>query len=230
MYAKVIVDITHEKLDKVFEYSIPEELEGVLKVGTEVLVPFGRGNREMRGYIVGFSETPDYAPDQIKEILRYEEDKRAIESKLVALAAWMKEYYGGTMIQALKTVLPIKKIKKTIKKKRIRLLLTKEEGKEKMDFYLNKNQKARARALKGLLEQPEQDYELLTKKLSISSSVIRALKEQKVLEITEEQSFRNPVKYQKKEQKEIFFTLEQQRAVDTFKRDYDSRQFRTNYT
>ena len=102
-----------------------------------------------------------------------------------------------------------------------------EEGKEKMDFYLNKNQKARARALKGLLEQPEQDYELLTKKLSISSSVIRALKEQKVLEITEEQSFRNPVKYQKKEQKEIFFTLEQQRAVDTFKRDYDSRQFRT---
>ena len=131
MYAKVIVDITHEKLDKVFEYSIPEELEGVLKVGTEVLVPFGRGNRKMRGYIVGFSETPDYAPDQIKEILRYEEDKRAIESKLVALAAWMKEYYGGTMIQALKTVLPIKKIKKTIKKKRIRLLLTKEEGKEK---------------------------------------------------------------------------------------------------
>ena len=76
MYAKVIVDITHEKLDKVFEYSIPEELEGVLKVGTEVLVPFGRGNRKMRGYIVGFSETPDYAPDQIKEILRYEEDKR----------------------------------------------------------------------------------------------------------------------------------------------------------
>ena len=40
MYAKVIVDITHEKLDKVFEYSIPSELEGVLKVGLEVIVPF----------------------------------------------------------------------------------------------------------------------------------------------------------------------------------------------
>ena len=33
----------------------------------------------------------------------------AIEGKLVALAAWMKNHYGGTMIQALKTVLPIKK-------------------------------------------------------------------------------------------------------------------------
>ena len=31
-----------------------------------------------------------------------------IEAKLVALAAWMKKNYGGTMIQALKTVLPIK--------------------------------------------------------------------------------------------------------------------------
>ena len=32
----------------------------------------------------------------------------AIEARLIALAAWMKEQYGGTMIQALKTVLPIK--------------------------------------------------------------------------------------------------------------------------
>lgn len=227
MYAKVIVDITHEKLDKVFEYSIPESLSGMLKVGTEVIVPFGRGNRETRGYIVGFSESPDYAPEHIKDILRCEEDKRAIESKLVALAAWMKEYYGGTMIQALKTVLPIKKIKKTIKKKRIRLLLTKEEGKEKMDFYLNKNQKARARALLGLLEQPEQDYELLTKKLNISSSVIRALEEQGVLKITEEQSLRNPVKYQKKENRKVPFTSEQQNAVDIFKRDYSRGDFKT---
>ncbi|MEZ3434313.1 MAG: primosomal protein N' [Lachnospiraceae bacterium] len=227
MYAKVIVDITHEKLDKIFEYSIPGELEGMLKVGTEVLVPFGRGNREMRGYVVGFSDVPEYAPEQIKEILKCEEDKRAIESKLVALAAWMKETYGGTMIQALKTVLPIKTIKKTIKKKRIRLLLTKEEGKERMDFYLNKNQKARARVLAGLLEQPEQEYGLLTKKLNISPSVINALKEQGVLEITEEQAFRNPVKYQKKEEKEVLFTPEQKNAADTFKRDYDSGQFGT---
>ena len=57
MYAKVIVDITQEKLDKVFEYSIPSELEGVLKVGSEVIVPFGKGNRETNGYIVDLSET-----------------------------------------------------------------------------------------------------------------------------------------------------------------------------
>ena len=35
MYAKVIVDITHEKLDKIFEYRIPAELEERLHAGVE---------------------------------------------------------------------------------------------------------------------------------------------------------------------------------------------------
>ena len=46
MFADIIIDITHEKLDKVFQYRIPPELEGVLQVGMEVVVPFGKGNKE----------------------------------------------------------------------------------------------------------------------------------------------------------------------------------------
>ena len=109
MYANIIIDITHEKLDRVFQYSIPSELEGVLKTGMEVIVPFGKGNRETKGYVIGFCDRPDYDPSKIKSVSGISEDSVAIEAQLVALAAWMKEFYGGTMIQALKTVLPIKK-------------------------------------------------------------------------------------------------------------------------
>ena len=133
MYADVIIDITHEKLDKVFQYSIPSELEGMLEVGMEILVPFGRGNKETRGYIVGFSETADYDADKIKSVLKIADQRMAIESRLVALAAWMREYYGGTMIQALKTVLPIKKKEKEQEKRTIKLLLEHKEAKEKLD-------------------------------------------------------------------------------------------------
>ena len=56
-----------------------------------------------------FQRNSDYAPEKIKPILEIDEKGMAIESRLVRLAAWMKEAYGGTMIQALKTVLPIKK-------------------------------------------------------------------------------------------------------------------------
>ena len=68
MYADIIIDITHEKLDKVFQYSIPSRLEGMLEVGTEVVVPFGRGNKKTHGYVIAFSEKTDYDPVKIKEI------------------------------------------------------------------------------------------------------------------------------------------------------------------
>ena len=55
MYAEIIIDITHEKLDRTFEYKVPEELEGELAIGSSVLVPFGNGGKVRQGFIVGFS-------------------------------------------------------------------------------------------------------------------------------------------------------------------------------
>ena len=133
----------------------------------------------------GFSETCDYDLSKVKEITDISRDGIAIEGKLVALAAWMKEQYGGTMIQALKTVLPIKQKENAKMKKRIRLLLDKDTGKKKLAYYLEKNQKARARLLAALLDEPVLEYELVSKKLNITLSVIRALEEQGVVALEE---------------------------------------------
>ena len=183
MYAKVIVDITHEKLDKVFEYRIPSELEGVLQVGMEVIVPFGNGNRETNGYVIGISETCEYDEGKVKEILRLAEKRLAIEGKLVALAGWMKENYGGTMIQSLKTVLPIKREEQQKIKRYVRLCLSQEEGRAKLEEYLKKNQRARVRALAALLDNGVLGYEFLIKKLNVSREVLRALEDQGVAQI-----------------------------------------------
>ena len=91
MFADVIVDIQHEKLDKIFQYRIPESMEGKLEPGMEVLVPFGKGNRQIRGYVTGISGTCDYDLSKVKEIMEIPERAMEIEAKLVALAAWMKE-------------------------------------------------------------------------------------------------------------------------------------------
>lgn len=227
MYADIIIDITHEKLDKVFQYSIPSRLEGMLEVGTEVVVPFGRGNKETHGYVIAFSEKTDYDPAKIKEITGKAEESMAIEGKLVALAAWMKEHYGGTMIQALKTVLPVKKKEKIRQKRTVHLLLDEEAGKRQLDIYLHKNQKARARLLAGLLDQPVQEYELLTKKLNVTGTVIRTLEEQKILTVEYEDMLRNPVDYQKKTGKQIVYTEEQERAIRTFVQDYQAGKRKT---
>lgn len=220
MYADVIVDITHEKLDRIFQYAIPSELRGELSVGTEVIVPFGNGNREISGYVVAFSKETDYPAEKIKPVLRKAEKSVAIESKLVALAAWMKEQYGGTMIQALKTVLPIKRKESARVKRKVRLLLDMDNAKKRLEFYLDKNQKARARLLAGLMDQPEQDYELVTKKLNVTLTVIRSLEEQGVLALESEEMFRGTVSYRKHEEEQIHFNEEQERSISRFWEDY----------
>ena len=220
MFADVIVDIQHEKLDKIFQYRIPERLKDELHPGMEVIIPFGKGNRQIKGYVTSLSETCNYDLSKVKEITDISRNSVAIEARLIALAAWMKEQYGGTMIQALKTVLPIKQKENAKVKKHLRLLLTEEESREKLAFYQKKNQKARARLLEALMEVPVQDYELVTKKLNVTLPVIRALEEQGVLKIESEQVYRNPVKQSKKLQQEIIYTEEQQHVIQGFRQDY----------
>lgn len=227
MFANIIVDITHEKLDKIFQYRVPSHMEGELSIGMEVLVPFGKGNRMTKGYVVDFSENCDYDLSKVKEIAEISRKGMAIEGKLVALAAWMKEHYGGTMIQALKTVLPIKQKEQAKVKKKVRLLLNEGEGKTKLDFYLHKNQKARARLLAALLDEPVLDYELINKKLNITLNVVRALEEQGVLSIESEQVYRNPIQNRKQQVKDICYTDEQKNAIECFWGDYQKQQYGT---
>lgn len=228
MYAKVIVDITHEKLDKVFEYHIPSELDGVLCVGMEVVIPFGNGNREMSGYVIGLSETCEYAPEKVKSILRLAEKRVAIEGKLVALAAWMKEHYGGTMIQALKTVLPVKKETVIREKRYVRLRLDREAGEAKLQEYLGDlRMKSRARVMAALLEHEVLEQDFIVKKLNVSKSVIDALDKQGVVQIEYEQTFRNPIKESKKAWAPIKYNDEQQYAIDRFCEDYLRKEKKT---
>lgn len=227
MFADIIIDIKHEKLDKIFQYRIPDALEGELKPGMEVLVPFGKGNRTVKGYVTGISESCSFDLAKVKDITDISRDSVEIEAKLIALAAWMKENYGGTMIQALKTVLPIRRKENARVKKYLRLLLDEEEGKKRLDFYLEKNQKARARLMAALLDDPVLEYDLAVKKLHISRPVIQALEEQGALALESEQVYRNPVRVGVRDAQNITFTPEQLRAAKQFREDYRAGKRRT---
>ncbi len=227
MFADVIIDIQHEKLDKIFQYRIPEAIGEKLEAGMEVIVPFGKGNRQIKGYVTGISETCDYDLSKVKDIAAISEQGVEIEAKLIALAAWMKQNYGGTMIQALKTVLPIKQKENAKVKKRLRLLLDRDTGERQLHYYLEKNQKARARLMAALLDDPVLEYELVTKKLNITMPVIRALEEQGVLALETEQVFRDPVKKAEGPAKQITFTDEQRHVIGRFREDYLSEERKT---
>ena len=70
MYADIIVDISVEALDKIYQYHIPEWMEELVVIGTPVQVPFGRGNRMLHGFVVNLTEQPAFDVNRIKDILK----------------------------------------------------------------------------------------------------------------------------------------------------------------
>lgn len=118
-FANIIVDISHEKLDRPFGYIIPPKLSDCIQVGTAVKIPFGKGNRLIAGYVIEVTDKPGFDISKMKEIDSVIEDATSVETGLIRLAWWIKENYGSTMNQALKTVLPVKKTVKNVEKRRL---------------------------------------------------------------------------------------------------------------
>lgn len=106
-YADVILNISHESVDRPFTYRIPEDLCGKLTPGIAVQVPFGNAKEAKLGYVLALRKE---APTgfQLREILGIAEKKVGVEERLLTLAVWMHEHYGCMLNQALKTVLPVK--------------------------------------------------------------------------------------------------------------------------
>lgn len=113
-YANIIIDISHEKVDKPFQYKIPEEMQGKLEAGMCVQIPFGTGSRLRQGYVIEVTDQPQFPDEKQKFVAAVVTDSVSVKSDAVKLAAWMKDTYGSTMIAALKTVLPVRQ---TVKRK-----------------------------------------------------------------------------------------------------------------
>ncbi|MCM1568956.1 MAG: primosomal protein N' [Roseburia sp.] len=221
-YADIIVDISHEKLDKAFQYRVPRRLQGTLETGMCVTVPFGRGNRLIKGYCVGLGENCRFDSGQIKEVADIAPKGVEVEDRLMELAAWMRRNYGSTMIQALKTVLPARQSVRKLERRRICATLGREELISLLGESERKKQTARVRLLKALLEQDSIPYEWITGKLKIAPATIRGLEAAGVLHIDTSDSYRNPVKLQADREKKLPLSPGQQEIVQSILEDYDA--------
>lgn len=193
-YANIIVDISMEKLDKTFQYRIPEALKDSLTEGMQVIVPFGKGTRTLTGYVVELTDTCEFDSSRIKEILKIAEKGLPIEGQLIALARWMRHTYGGTTNQALKTVLPVRKRVQEKTKKRLVRKISLEEAKEYQKLFEQKHQTARLRLLTALMDTPDIDYRLVSEQLHLTKATVEKLEEMGILEVETSQVFRNPVR------------------------------------
>ena len=227
-FARIIIDISHEKVDRTFDYRIPAELLEEVAVGSLVLIPFGKGNSMRKGYVVGIAGHADYDSDKIKEIAGIVTDGVSAESLLISLAWWLKEQYGSTMNQALKTVLPVKQKVRPREKKVLRSLLDHSRLLKALEEAEKKSYKARARLFQALLKNSVIPYEIAVNQMNLSAATLKPVIEKGYVSLDREEVYRNPVKAEAKEGRSVLLNEGQQTIVDSFCLDY-SQNIRKTY-
>lgn len=192
MYADVIVDISIESLDKPYQYEIPERLRDVAVPGAPVIIPFGSGNRLIKGYIVGLSPNAGIDPARIKQIASIPDRGTEIEGRLIELAWWMKDRFGSTMNEALRCVIPVKDKIRNVTKRTIVPLSDRGELTALLGEAERRHYSARERLYRELLRSGPIDYDKTVHGLNISSAVLNKAVSDGIIRIDSEITYRNP--------------------------------------
>ncbi len=222
LYAEIIVDISCENLDHTFQYAIPDSLADEVSVGNRVIIPFGKGNRHIEGFVMDISDKVRFDPERTKSIISVKNDAMLVEQKLLMLAYWIRNRYGSTMNRALATALPVRKKVRAIEKRDVCLLLSGDEAALKLEEFEKKHNVARARLLAELIKEGSIDYGLVTKKLNISPATLRALCENGIIDVRSRRLYRNTVNASGV-RKKTELTDDQKKIVDDFTADYDAQ-------
>ena len=117
-YARIIIDISAENVDRPFTYAVPPELHDCIRPGSRVEVPFGSSDALKTGYVLELCDRPDFDASRIKSIRRVLPDAIDAREEVLRLAIYMADRYGSTLNAALKAALPVKRsIRKNSRRK-----------------------------------------------------------------------------------------------------------------
>ena len=101
MVVGVLVQLASQNVDKIFDYSVPKELEDSMQVGIRVLVPFGR--QTLEGFVL---EIKDSSPLELKEVYSIVDYDIVLNKELLALGKEIQKDTLSTLISAYQVMLP----------------------------------------------------------------------------------------------------------------------------
>lgn len=189
-YAQVVIDNKASSTDKPYTYLIDSNMLDSVEEGMRVLVPFGRGNKVIKGIVINVQE--DYEKKyQLKKIIDIIDDKPLISKDLIDLSIWMSKEYLSPYIDALQTVLPpgdFKEVKTNIILKELDSKVYVDLNpleKNIVDLIKEKGGKIELEFLKGLIKN------------KVTNKVIRELEKKGIIETSLEIQTSIEKKYEK---------------------------------
>ena len=105
--ADIIVSINNSNVDKPFSYLVPDEFRGRILRGMRVVVPFGRGNKPIEGFVIDVREQEtENDTSKLKSIINLPDKAPLFAEDLMLLAKWMQDKYYSTFAECIKCILP----------------------------------------------------------------------------------------------------------------------------
>ena len=217
MVAEVIIDSSVSKLNKIFDYEIPDNLK--VKIGSRVFVPFGRKKELEEGIVVNIKEKSEY---KVKPIAGLQAEQ--IDDNYIELAKWMGHRYFCNVADCLKLMLPpgrtSKNVDNRIKEKKVNTISL-AKSKEEISQILAGNSlrsEKQKRVLEFMIKNDNVTYQDINIFTDATSSVINALVKKGYIEKNEVTVERNPlINENVKRSSKLKLTDEQKNTIEQIK-------------
>lgn len=102
---QVIVDVPTQQTNHPFTYSVPDKWADTVKPGMRVVVPFGKGDRQVQGFVVGV-DAPHHFDGELRPLAALMDLQPVVNDELLRLSQWMTDDTYSFWISCLYTMLP----------------------------------------------------------------------------------------------------------------------------
>ena len=194
--AKIAVSGVPYRLDRPYDYSIPDSLAGKIVPGLRVEVPFTRANRRTEGIVLALSAGSDF--EKLKPVAAVLDEEPVLDVGLISLAIWMHERFFCTVYEAVKAMLPaglwFKGGKRRVSEKYVPMAELAVPAEEAMEAALARQRRApqQSELLKTLCSVGRVSSAELREFTGASLQSLKALVSQGFVTLSEEEVFRRP--------------------------------------
>ena len=170
MVVGILVEISHQNVDKIFDYHVPDILVPEIKVGIRVEVPFGR--QTLEGFVLEIKDRSDC--DNLRDVIRIVDNDIVLNEELLSLGKRMHEELLSTLISCYQVMLP-----KALKARRGVNVSKKYD----VFYRINRNFDCKTNATQQKIIDLFKDNELISRSdlVKISSSSLKTLLKNGVL-------------------------------------------------
>lgn len=139
-YCGIVINNESDMVDKIFTYMVPENMVEKVKIGHRVKVPFGKGNKNVDGFVLSIFDSLDNENKKIKYkfIEKICDDFTLFNENDVKIMHQMKERFLCSFLDCIKVIMPSGALKGLKHKTVLKLYICKElENKYSKEPYKN---------------------------------------------------------------------------------------------